>query len=154
MKALSIRQPWAWLIANGHKDIENRSWHTRYRGPVLIHASAHKVTQEEYDIAFECVKEFEATCDVIVGMPTIYDLHDLEMRGGIVGVAEITGTCESSSSPWFIGPVGFQLSNASTLPFHPIKGRLGFFDTNLRVHDDQLIQNEINGAPLRRRTET
>jgi len=31
MKALSIRQPWAWLIIAGHKDIENRSWGTKYR---------------------------------------------------------------------------------------------------------------------------
>jgi hypothetical protein len=38
VKALSIRQPWAWLIANGHKDIENRSWNTNYRGAFLIHA--------------------------------------------------------------------------------------------------------------------
>ncbi|HDU8694716.1 TPA: ASCH domain-containing protein, partial [Morganella morganii subsp. morganii] len=39
MKAISIRQPWAWLIVNGHKDIENRSWRTKYRGQVLVHAS-------------------------------------------------------------------------------------------------------------------
>ncbi|MCP4687042.1 MAG: ASCH domain-containing protein, partial [Desulfobacterales bacterium] len=38
MKALSIRQPWAWLIANGYKDIENRSWRTSFRGEFLIHA--------------------------------------------------------------------------------------------------------------------
>ena len=38
MKALSIMQPWAWLICAGHKDIENRSWSTGFRGPVLIHA--------------------------------------------------------------------------------------------------------------------
>ena len=30
--ALSIRQPWAWLIVNGYKDIENRDWKTHYRG--------------------------------------------------------------------------------------------------------------------------
>ncbi len=35
---LSIRQPWAWLIVNGYKDIENRTWSTRFRGKVLIHA--------------------------------------------------------------------------------------------------------------------
>ncbi|WP_206002040.1 ASCH domain-containing protein [Paraburkholderia aromaticivorans] len=40
MKALSIRQPWAWLIVKGHKDIENRTWSTRFRGRVLIHAGA------------------------------------------------------------------------------------------------------------------
>lgn len=39
-KALSIKQPWAYLIAAGIKDIENRTWKTSYRGRVLIHASA------------------------------------------------------------------------------------------------------------------
>ena len=39
MKALSIKQPWASLIAHGIKDIENRTWATKYRGKVLIHAS-------------------------------------------------------------------------------------------------------------------
>jgi ASCH domain len=39
MKILSIRQPWAYLIANGQKNIENRTWLTNYRGPFLIHAS-------------------------------------------------------------------------------------------------------------------
>lgn len=48
MKALSIRQPWAWLIANGYKDIENRSWRTNYRGPVLIHASAAMPTWSDW----------------------------------------------------------------------------------------------------------
>lgn len=38
MKALSIRQPWAWLIVNGYKSIENRTWNTRIRGTILIHA--------------------------------------------------------------------------------------------------------------------
>ena len=39
MKALSIRQPWAWAIIHAGKDVENRPWGTRYRGPLLIHAS-------------------------------------------------------------------------------------------------------------------
>ena len=38
MKALSVRQPWAELIVAGLKDVENRTWRTDYRGPVLIHA--------------------------------------------------------------------------------------------------------------------
>lgn len=36
MKALSVRQPWASLIAGGYKTIEWRPWQTRYRGPILI----------------------------------------------------------------------------------------------------------------------
>lgn len=39
MKTLTIAQPWAWAIATGHKSVENRSWRTRYRGPLLIHAA-------------------------------------------------------------------------------------------------------------------
>ncbi len=39
MKCLSVKQPWASLIFHG-KDIENRTWHTKYRGEVLIHVSA------------------------------------------------------------------------------------------------------------------
>lgn len=38
MKALTIRQPWASLIAHGVKTIETRSWSTKYRGPLAIHA--------------------------------------------------------------------------------------------------------------------
>ncbi len=39
MKALSIMQPWATLIAQGAKRIETRGWATSYRGPLAIHAS-------------------------------------------------------------------------------------------------------------------
>jgi hypothetical protein len=38
MKALTIRQPWASLIAHGVKTIETRSWSTKHRGPIAIHA--------------------------------------------------------------------------------------------------------------------
>lgn len=39
MKALSLKQPWASMVANGTKTIETRSWRTSYRGPLAIHAS-------------------------------------------------------------------------------------------------------------------
>jgi hypothetical protein len=38
MKALTIHQPWASLIVAGIKDVENRTWSTRYRGQLAIHA--------------------------------------------------------------------------------------------------------------------
>jgi hypothetical protein len=41
-KALSVRQPWAWAIAEGLKRIENRTWTTSYRGPLVIHASSNR----------------------------------------------------------------------------------------------------------------
>jgi len=39
MKTLSVKQPWAFLLCAGIKDIENRTWKTNYRGRVFIHAS-------------------------------------------------------------------------------------------------------------------
>lgn len=52
MKAISLHQPWASLIAIGLKSIETRSWYTSYRGPVAIHA-AKKITPEGIDLADE-----------------------------------------------------------------------------------------------------
>jgi hypothetical protein len=36
VKALCVRQPWADLIVAGVKDVENRTWSTRHRGPLVI----------------------------------------------------------------------------------------------------------------------
>ena len=47
MKALTIRQPWASLIAAGVKTIETRSWRTSYRGPLAIHAGKAKLARDE-----------------------------------------------------------------------------------------------------------
>jgi hypothetical protein len=40
VKALTLTQPWASLVACGEKGVETRSWSTRYRGPLAIHAAA------------------------------------------------------------------------------------------------------------------
>lgn len=42
MRALTISQPYASLIASGEKFVENRKWQTKYRGPMLIHAGKGK----------------------------------------------------------------------------------------------------------------
>jgi hypothetical protein len=39
MKCITVREPWAELIASGSKTVENRTWRTHYRGPLLIHAA-------------------------------------------------------------------------------------------------------------------
>lgn len=38
-RALSIARPWAGLIVHGYKPVENRTWSTRYRGTLIVHAS-------------------------------------------------------------------------------------------------------------------
>lgn len=51
MKALSMTQPWATLVAIGAKRIETRSWGTRYRGPLAIHA-AKDFPAAAFDVCF------------------------------------------------------------------------------------------------------
>ncbi len=53
MKALSFRQPWAWLLAHG-KGIDNRSWKTDYRGPLLVHV-VKKTPERAFDAACDWV---------------------------------------------------------------------------------------------------
>lgn len=115
--ALSIRQPWAWLILHGGKDIENRCWPTRFRGFVLIHASKG-MTRGEYAAAQEY-----ALARGITKLPAAADLE----RGGVVGVVRIVDCVARSDSEWFGGPYGFVLEDAEPLPFQAGRGALGFF---------------------------
>jgi hypothetical protein len=122
MIALSIRQPWAWLILHAGKDIENRDWKTPYRGRCLIHASKSG-TKLDYEDAIDFMVER--------GLSRLdYDLPALEHveKGGIVGMVDIVGCTDTSDSPWFVGDFGFVIRNPKPLPFTPYKGRLGFFN--------------------------
>lgn len=117
MRAISIRQPWAWLIVHGGKDIENRDWKTNFRGRVLVHASKGMTHDEYEDTAW-----FAGTQKIAV--PSFVEIQ----RGGIIGSVEIVDCVEASASPWFFGRFGFVLANPKPLPFVPFKGSLGFFD--------------------------
>jgi len=121
--ALSIRQPWAWLIVHGGKDIENRSWPTRFRGRVLVHASKG-MTRDEWAETYFAVAEIDSALADRMPRP------DQIERGGIVGEIEIVDCVSDSTSKWFGGPFGFVLRNPKPIPFHPCNGALGFFRPN------------------------
>ncbi|MGW1557596.1 ASCH domain-containing protein [Streptomyces sp. NPDC002144] len=123
MKALSIRQPWADAIAHQTKRVENRTWPTAYRGPVLIHASA---THDPYAV--------------------IYGPRP-DVRSAILAVARITD-CHYSDDGRCCGPWGdervhhWTLTDVTTLPEPvPCKGRLGLWtpppDVLLAIADSQ-----------------
>ena len=124
MRVLTVRQPWAQLIARGLKDIENRTWATRYRGPLLIHASATPCSDR--------------------GLPT----------GRLVAVVNLDGCVSHSESPWFEGPVGWQLSGARALSLdRHIVGRLGLWSVELDAAEWEIIHPSagILGAECRQR---
>lgn len=127
--ALSIRQPWAWLILHAGKDIENRNWRTKFRGRVLLHAS-NTCTLKDWDAARVCYENLMIDGEITTEAGAIPHRLDLE-RGGIVGVAEIVDCVTDSDSEWFFGDYGFVLKNAQPIDFIPCKGALGFFKPNL-----------------------
>lgn len=87
---LSIRQPFASAIVEGHKDIENRSWPTHFRGRVYIHAGQSKAHLAERCVYLE--KEFGLEIDT-----------DALVFGAIIGSVEIVDCVTESDSPWFDG---------------------------------------------------
>lgn len=123
MKAISIRQPWAWLILHGGKDIENRCWPTKFRGRVLIHASKG-MTRDEWADAWTFAAGSGASPKAVEAGLTFENID----RGGIVGSVEIVGCVRTSASRWFMGEYGFVLRDPQVLPFRPFKGALSFFD--------------------------
>lgn len=141
MKFLSIRQPWAHLILNeqsyaiqrycrvgisvvavkGFKDIENRTWATSYRGPLLIHASK-KIEKMK-------VVEVRGGSSVLT---CAYPEEPLQ-TGGIIGVAQLVDcTDKGITSPWWEGAFGWKLINPQPLPFSPLKGGLGLRDVSAK----------------------
>lgn len=123
--ALSIRQPWAWLIIHAGKDVENREWSTAMRGRILIHAGK-TMTRPDFDACMLfCMGLPYGTLPADFEFPSYHELRQL--CGGIVGEMTITDCVERSDSPWFCGPYGFVIQKAQSLPFEPGNGRLGFF---------------------------
>ena len=69
---LSVRQPWAWLILQGLKPIENRTWSTPYRGPLQLHAGksfdfGYAERLGQYPLTAECAKLVEDHFGILPG---------------------------------------------------------------------------------------
>lgn len=126
--AISIMQPWAWLIVHGHKSVENRSWATKFRGRVAIHAGKTVDRDAMADVGRgqHPVTGEDTLHGLLPFVPLLRMLRG-DDRGGIVGVADIVDCVDRSSDEFFVGPYGFVLANARPLPFIPVKGALGFF---------------------------
>jgi hypothetical protein len=145
--AISVIQPWAWLLvrpdvtdpagrmelrARGWiKDVENRDWYSNTRGWVLLHASATKLARWDWQAA----AMFALARGVDVPAREAVD------RGAFVGAIRIDGCEGHVRSRWFTGKHGFLIGDA--VPFRqpvPAKGELKFF----AVTDQDLVWR-ING---------
>ena len=129
-KALSLKQPYAWLIANGYLLVDDRTWGTQYRGPVLIHAS-----KGLYEVYYDHLKS-----NTDIPLP---DKDKLEY-GGVVGIANLVLCCRPGELPKNIsrqqrahfGGVhqeyfGFLFEQARPVALIPCRGKLGIFEINV-----------------------
>lgn len=128
-RALTVRQPWAWAIVTGWKDVENRVWNTSYRDTLHIHSGLAQVNEED------------------LGSPLIRNAIDTTRQAGfpldfksgyILGSVELAGVHHANDcrnpqgqlcSPWALpGNYHWALTepNRLTCPF-PEKGKQGLW---------------------------
>lgn len=93
LKALSIKQPWARLILHHGKDVENRTWQTRYRGPLIIHASQQP--DRYYPDRIANVGE-----DIPTRVLLSLDVRTGGACGALVGVVDLVDVVQGADSPW------------------------------------------------------
>lgn len=172
IKGLSVKQPWAWALVTdlvgsqiGNKMVENRSWGTPHRGPLLVVASQRATGQE-------CFEWIEAHTGIELPSGTPY------MQGGmILGVVDMIAclsletyercvtyaavneknlqiVCERvdrgklsvdrierTKDPWAVGPSCHVYANVRRLPPTRATGRRGLF--SFETVGGELVENLI-----------
>lgn len=89
VKVISILQPWASLVVLGHKHIETRSWNTKHRGEIYIHAS-------QSNKGLKLLRNNKHSA--LRGFAEIIDMVDYEYpTGGIIGKVNLVSTIPSST---------------------------------------------------------
>lgn len=120
--ALSVRQPSAWAIIHGGKEIENRSLGSIRAGrmtvgTICIHA-ATGMKEDEYRYLHWRFAQHGAICP----------RPDELVRGAIIGVVDVVEIVTESDSPWFGGEAGLRLENPRSVDPIPASGALGYFE--------------------------
>jgi len=111
MRALTVRQPWAWAIVHAGKDIENRSWTNKHAtGTIAVHAGS----------GLDPLNQLPRGAK----RPRASDL----VHGAIIGVVDVVEIVRHHPSKWFSGPLGWVLRHPRPLPKPiPCAGRLGLW---------------------------
>lgn len=127
MRALTLTQPWASLVAVGAKTIETRSWSTRYRGPLAIHAA---LNFPQWAVNFAYDPEIIALVGQAVGLP----------RGYILATCHLSNCLKTEDLRARFGPLlrfgdfspgrfGFIFTHIQPLAIPiPARGRLGLWE--------------------------
>ncbi|UOO81749.1 ASCH domain-containing protein [Uruburuella testudinis] len=116
MKALSVKQPWAFLIGGGEKTIELRSWSTDYRGQILICSS--KSEKDAWAVVDGRYHQLPA--GVMMCVADLVDVRQIEDTADNQDAAFVD-SIESGVYGWF-------LENIRHCCLKPVNGKLRLFD--------------------------
>lgn len=148
MKALTICQPYAHLIITGEKRVENRTWPTNFRGPMLIHAGKSRDWldlnhDESLDLSCE-IPLSEMAFGAVVGVATMTDCVTLDnvRRFASTGHGIRTGLRWMTRHEHTEGPWCWVLDNVRRFP-EPVtyRGAQGLFEI-----DDLMVEEQVRSA--------
>ncbi len=125
MKVLTLKQPWATLVAEGIKKYEFRSWKTKYRGKILIHAGTG-IDKKELEKFKDLNLEFPSKRILAeVEIEDCLELND-ELNKKIIAEKNIAyGSKYRTGYAW-------KLINAKKLDYNKeVKGQLGLWNIDL-----------------------
>ena len=149
MKAITVRQPWAWAIMHGGKDTENRTRNIAgsYRGPVVIHAAVALTPCRRGQRLIGGDVEFERDQSGFLGRSPrfAWPYRIPENRGCAIGIVDLTDAhtdfdCYRVCSQWAMED-NWHLTLANPRPFArpvPHKGALGLWN-----FPDDLIPEQV-----------
>lgn len=115
IRGLTIHQPWATAITHFGKDVENRRWKPSSRfvdNFLAIHAG------KRWD---------DEGAQRLLELAGVTVLQENCPAGAIIGVARLAGFVTRSESPWFAGPIGWQLADVVAIEPIPMVGSQGLW---------------------------
>lgn len=138
MKAISLLQPWATLVVIGAKKIETRSWDTKHRGDLLIHASRkmyafqkHLCEKEPFSIFLKDIDQLPLGS--IIGKVTLSDTAQIAQIPGM-NIEGVKWPYELNFGDYSAGRYGWILKDAVSFTNHiPYNGSLGLWNYNDRI---------------------
>jgi hypothetical protein len=160
MKALSLTQPWASLVALGEKKVETRSWSTRYRGPIAIHASMGFTRDDKsycylppfstvlagHDLCPDTLPRGRVLCITAITDCMLISDGFSRMLGPTLSPNELKfGNYEPGRFAWVFGPVYRRYDPAGIYA----RGSLGLWDWEEPVEDESLVRQIGDKATLK-----
>ena len=133
-KVLSVRQPYASLLVDGKKDVENRSRRTNFRGTVLIHASA----KVHYVVAYLNKQNSFTTIDIEI-MSQMNEVDEDNLYGCIIGSVDIVDCVQNHPSEWAEkGQWHWVCANPKVFenPIRKVNGKLGIWEWEGEIEDE------------------